>query len=322
MVIYLYLFVLMICLGTTAGALLIGFQLRKMYRPPFLSTLFYYLIFAMVFGLYGIWGRIFSNYLLTSLGSEHAVIVTIGHFIPFMGIPFMFMAWYQLLRLGYEIMDRKMTRLMSLIYIITFTLLFLLYGYAINQLDNWEGSFLNFDRVVSLCFSVFDLLMLLLFASIQFISRKSMNKNSALIARFTIILAGLTILKDASLLYASHNHFISLAFVLLFFIQYGFIAIYFKWVLDRGKWFIISEDNKTVNGVEQFYLENNITIREREIIEQISLGKTNKEIAEVLFITLQTVKDHTHRIYSKTGVKNRTQLVNLVREKSPLGTSQ
>jgi DNA-binding NarL/FixJ family response regulator len=42
---------------------------------------------------------------------------------------------------------------------------------------------------------------------------------------------------------------------------------------------------------------------------KIWLGKTNKQIAEELFISLQTVKDHTHRIYSKLGVKSRTQLV-------------
>jgi DNA-binding CsgD family transcriptional regulator len=33
-----------------------------------------------------------------------------------------------------------------------------------------------------------------------------------------------------------------------------------------------------------------------------------------LFISLQTVKDHTHRIYKKTGARNRVQLVNMVGE--------
>jgi ATP/maltotriose-dependent transcriptional regulator MalT len=31
-----------------------------------------------------------------------------------------------------------------------------------------------------------------------------------------------------------------------------------------------------------------------------------------LFISLQTVKDHTHRIYSKIGIRSRMQLVQLV----------
>ena len=59
-----------------------------------------------------------------------------------------------------------------------------------------------------------------------------------------------------------------------------------------------------------------ISKREAEIVLEICTGKTNKAISEKLFITLQTVKDHTHRIYTKTGVKSRVQLANLVREKT------
>ena len=66
----------------------------------------------------------------------------------------------------------------------------------------------------------------------------------------------------------------------------------------------------------QFCEEFSISKREAEVITEICSGKTNKAIADKLFITLQTVKDHTHRIYSKTGVKTRIQLANLVRERT------
>jgi DNA-binding CsgD family transcriptional regulator len=55
-----------------------------------------------------------------------------------------------------------------------------------------------------------------------------------------------------------------------------------------------------------------ITKREMEVIELICQGKTNKEIADRLFISVETVKDHNYKIFQKTGVKNRIQLVNLV----------
>ncbi|MDT8374569.1 MAG: LuxR C-terminal-related transcriptional regulator [Bacteroidales bacterium] len=42
-------------------------------------------------------------------------------------------------------------------------------------------------------------------------------------------------------------------------------------------------------------------------------GLSNQEIADRLFISLQTVKDHTSRIYTKTNVRNRMQLMTLVR---------
>lgn len=56
-----------------------------------------------------------------------------------------------------------------------------------------------------------------------------------------------------------------------------------------------------------------ITSREREIIELIREGKTNREIADLLFISVATVKDHNYNIFKKTGVRNRVELVNLFR---------
>jgi DNA-binding CsgD family transcriptional regulator len=56
-----------------------------------------------------------------------------------------------------------------------------------------------------------------------------------------------------------------------------------------------------------------ITRRECEILELICRGRKNQEIADELFISLQTVKDHNHRIFRKLGVKSRVQAANIVR---------
>lgn len=56
-----------------------------------------------------------------------------------------------------------------------------------------------------------------------------------------------------------------------------------------------------------------LTAREREIVELIRTGKTNQEIADRLFISLATVKDHNYNIFRKTGVRNRVELANLFR---------
>ena len=56
-----------------------------------------------------------------------------------------------------------------------------------------------------------------------------------------------------------------------------------------------------------------ISKREREVIQLICKGQTNQEIGDALFISLQTVKDHIHRIFVKSGVKNRIQLTNMIR---------
>jgi len=78
-----------------------------------------------------------------------------------------------------------------------------------------------------------------------------------------------------------------------------------------------SEDVEVgVKSLDTENLENKfkITKREMEVIDLICLGKTNKEIADQLFISVDTIKDHNYKIFQKTGVKNRTQLVKLVND--------
>lgn len=50
-----------------------------------------------------------------------------------------------------------------------------------------------------------------------------------------------------------------------------------------------------------------LTPRELEVLELIMAGLTNREIAEKLVISAETVKKHTGNIYSKLGVSNRTE---------------
>ena len=62
-----------------------------------------------------------------------------------------------------------------------------------------------------------------------------------------------------------------------------------------------------------FAAKHDISKRESEVVRLICRGLSNQEISETLFISLQTVKDHTHRIFVKTGVRNRVQLSNMIR---------
>ena len=49
--------------------------------------------------------------------------------------------------------------------------------------------------------------------------------------------------------------------------------------------------------------------REREVVTHISHGSTNAEIAQALFLSPHTVKEHTSAIYRKLGVRNRAEAV-------------
>ncbi|HEY0701343.1 MAG TPA: response regulator transcription factor [Candidatus Acidoferrales bacterium] len=57
-----------------------------------------------------------------------------------------------------------------------------------------------------------------------------------------------------------------------------------------------------------------ITPREIEILELIAQGLSNREIAEKLFVSENTVKTHSSRVFDKLGAKRRTQAVQFGKE--------
>ena len=60
------------------------------------------------------------------------------------------------------------------------------------------------------------------------------------------------------------------------------------------------------------YLPKNCcSTREREIVALVAQGYKNKEMAEKMFISEQTVKNHLHNIIVKLGVKNRIEAASL-----------
>jgi len=71
------------------------------------------------------------------------------------------------------------------------------------------------------------------------------------------------------------------------------------------------KSGETKTDPDGLILKYNISKREMEVIRLICDGCTNKEIANNLFISIDTVKDHNSRIFLKTNIKNRTQLAKL-----------
>ena len=57
-----------------------------------------------------------------------------------------------------------------------------------------------------------------------------------------------------------------------------------------------------------------ITRRELEVLELIAQGMSNREIAGKLFVSENTVKTHSSRVFDKLGAKRRTQAVQLGKE--------
>ena len=65
---------------------------------------------------------------------------------------------------------------------------------------------------------------------------------------------------------------------------------------------------------EQRLKDLGITRRELEILELIAQGLSNREIADKLFVSENTVKTHSSRLFDKLSARRRTQAVQIAKE--------
>lgn len=57
-----------------------------------------------------------------------------------------------------------------------------------------------------------------------------------------------------------------------------------------------------------------ISQRELAVLQELAAGRSNKEIAAKLAVSLNTVKTHTARLFEKLGARRRTDAINRARE--------
>jgi DNA-binding CsgD family transcriptional regulator len=57
-----------------------------------------------------------------------------------------------------------------------------------------------------------------------------------------------------------------------------------------------------------------LTRREREVLDLIASGRTNKEIAESLVVSPETVKTHVRHVLGKFGVSRKVEIRALIRK--------
>ena len=75
-------------------------------------------------------------------------------------------------------------------------------------------------------------------------------------------------------------------------------------------------DFKDVNSLEgiNVYLTIPLSERELNVLRELSKGSSNQQIADALFVSINTIKSHLIKIYEKLDVKNRTQAVQKIND--------
>ncbi|GJM64831.1 response regulator transcription factor [Persicobacter diffluens] len=82
-------------------------------------------------------------------------------------------------------------------------------------------------------------------------------------------------------------------------------------ILQKTKFSTIKELIASIKSDRRDENMNQIlSTREREVFEVLRLGKSNKEIAEILYISIGTVESHISNIYNKLSLRNKIDLFN------------
>jgi len=301
------LIVIFVSISGGVYSLILLSRLRKIYRIDYLNSYFYYKILHFVFGIYGILGGIAIREILLKYDFRIAEIELIAVVIPFFGVPFIIAAWYILIKTANELFSRKVSQSIAIVFFSLATASFLVYGLILRNIpDNPDLSSNDLNQLVRIVFYSIDLLVkLYIFIMCIYNAIRSNNdEKRILFVRFGFLLAGLAILNAAALHFAYWSVYVGLYFLLFYFCSDLALIILLRSYLKKNA----DDFSDITDTLENLYQKYGISKREKQIITEICKGKTNQEIADELFISLQTVKDHTYNIFRKTNVRNRVQL--------------
>jgi DNA-binding CsgD family transcriptional regulator len=296
--------VFIFCVAMAAGSFLLTSRLLKEHPLPFNRSLFYHVIFMFAFGFYGIWGQ-FIIVAVAGTRLTPELLTTVSVVSLLLGIPFIILGWMMQLRFGSESAGSGFKG-----YAV---ILFLLCNIGFISVLG----FVSRDKVFSEALPLFKLyyccaaVIFSLITSFILVTGQSCPFGKTDRRALAIIIVAGAFSQAAVLLLLPHSVWMGLVFVFLLFASTTLLPVYLTYLAD------LKPENRSDElplpaGIGDFYKKHDISPREADIIREICNGLSNQEIADKLFISLQTVKDHTSRIYSKTNVRNRMQLMTLV----------
>lgn len=304
MVKYVIILVFVLSAALASGSIVISSRLRNRYKPEIFGTLMYYQIFYFTYGFYSIWGQvILYSFLSPFLSGE--LLNKATNTLILIGSPFVIFTWLMLIKLTRELSGRDVRIPFVLRYVFLTFLLVSGTGYLMSRFD-----LADLSAIIRYCF----VLLNFTFTFTGFVYLLSYKKRMAILRKrdmknIALGLLMLVFLQNGFLLDYRDNIYVALGFILLFFIGGSFIPLYIQYQSDLSVLHPVKEERITFDLLCTKY---EISPREREIMREICKGLSNQQIADTLFISLQTVKDHTSRIYYKTNCTSRAQLITMV----------
>ena len=289
-----------------ALGIILASRLKNRSRTDLFSSLLYFQVFIFTFGFYGIWGQVIIKAFLSPVFTA----VQLSRFTDMsilLGLPFLVFAWLMLIRFSAGMSGRKDSNL--------FIILFLVFNFGLVAAVGYFTTRENILNPVLLIREYYIVLNLVYSFIAAYLIHLPLKGRSVIHDYDRKILASaiflIMIVQCLPLVFYSDQNWLAIIFIFAFFTGNIFMPVYLSYGTLLST--LPSKPGKNIS-FEDFCKRFEVSPRESDIVHEICNGLSNKEISDKLFISLQTVKDHTHRIYIKTNVRSRVQLINLVKE--------
>ncbi len=208
--------------------------------------------------------------------------------------------------------ERKNTGFFSIISIAAAFLIFSIFFITLAGKNNLTDTLTNVIWIVypagSLPSFVLAVVMLFYYKRIRQASTNNKGNEVRLVQYFLISFLPQIIFSALDFLVLQQYTF---QFTHISYLTFGFLSFYYI----TNHYFRSYENTDNINiKKSNFSKLFDFSEREIEVLKLLLEGKTNTETADILCISINTVKSHIKNIYKKATVSNRVQLIHKIRE--------
>lgn len=300
--ILLLIFVICLIIGTWAASY--AQQYYKIYKYPFLRSFFLYIFFLNL----TIFLHLITKYLWINFPESHfADMQSTYYTIFFLVVSLTQIGWiYHFIRLVLGLREKAMTRMirMSITAAISIICMSYVIGLTIFMMNGSNRWIVSTFRGLMIVANVIFLAMI-----ISLVLQKHESKQESIQAfgwmsfiGYVMFFAFFFLPEPLGLVIGSAGLLVLNIAPIIWFRVY-FLRHYGQLATEQDQQFL-----------ESFFKKHQISNREREIMELLMQGKSNKDIERMLYISYNTVKNHVYNLYQKLGVNSRWQMLHLVLE--------
>jgi len=294
--------IFIISAALTSAGIILTTKIRNRFRSEVFSSLLYFQVFIYTFGFYGIWGQVAVKTLLQDVVSTENL-SKLADISILLGLPFLVIAWLMLIRFAEGLSGRKNHKWFILWFLLFNFAVLTTLGYYITGKKSFNNTLLIKEYFIIM--SLFYYFIAAYLIHFPWKGRPLIHDYDRRIIAPALFL--IMLIQCVPLFFYTSQTWLAVIFIFAFFLGNTFLPAYLNYGTLLPSY---ATDTTTAIPLDEFCRKFDVSPRELDVIREICNGLSNKEISEKLFISLQTVKDYTHRIYIKTNVRNRVQLIN------------